>query len=188
MIKKREITITILIALICVAGYVNWNYQKQEKDAPAMATAQDSPKTTGAQTNVTQTSGNANAVSDQNQPAENNTGYFSEDQINKDKSKSESIDLLNKIIANENSTAEAKAKAQDSVLFLSKSIEMENRAQTLLKAKGFVDTNVLISQDVVNVIIKTSGLSPTDVTKIRDIASEVSGFSYDSIKIIEVKK
>jgi stage III sporulation protein AH len=178
-IKKREITITILIALICVAGYVNWNYQRQQ--ALTVSTREASELTANEQ--------NIPAASPVQEDDAQSTegGYFSEQKINKEKAKSESIELLNKILSNENASDEAKQKVQEDILFLSKSIEMEERAQTLLRAKGFQDTNVLISTDVVNVIVKTQGLNKTDVAKIRDIAAEVSGMPYDAIKIIEVK-
>ena len=54
---------------------------------------------------------------------------------------------------NENSTEEAKQKAQEQMMALSKAIEKEAYIENLIKAKGFDDVIVYLDEGIANIIL-----------------------------------
>ena len=66
-------------------------------------------------------------------------------------------------------------------------VEKEGNVENLLKAKGFKDAIVYITDDSVSVTVKTDGLTAADSAKIYDIVISETGVSSDKIKIIEIK-
>ena len=65
--------------------------------------------------------------------------------------------------------------------------EKEGNIENLLKAKGFSDVLVYITDDSVSVTVKTEGLTTADTAKIFDIVVAETGISSEKIKIIEIK-
>lgn len=65
--------------------------------------------------------------------------------------------------------------------------EREGNIENLLKAKGFSDVIVYITDDTVSVTVKTEGLTTADTAKIYDIVVSETGISAEKIKIIEIK-
>ena len=61
----------------------------------------------------------------------------------------------------------------------------EANAEALIKAKGFEDCIVVISDASANVIVKSSGLSEAEVAQILDAVYTETGVTPDKIKIIE---
>ena len=63
----------------------------------------------------------------------------------------------------------------------------ENKAENLIKAKGFSDCVVYITDNSASITVKTEQLSASDVAKIQEIVSSQTGILIKNIKIVEVK-
>lgn len=163
---RRQIVLSGLILLIAIAGYINLNYTGVEMENEI----------------VTEVVPEYDSVPVVAQPVKNE---FEELKIERDKSKSESMAVFREIVDNEKTTVEAREKAQADLSATAKTAETEKMLESLLKAKGFEETIVYITTDKVNVIVKTDGLVPTEITKIKDVVIENTGFDANSIKIVE---
>ncbi len=162
---RRQLILSGLILMIAIAGYINLNYtgiNAEEEVINEVMPEEVVPVV-------------ATPVKDE----------FAEMKIERDKSKSESMAVFREIVENEKTTQEAREKAQADLAASAKSAETERMLEALLEAKNFKDTIVYISGDNVNIIVKTDGLVPSEAAKIKDIVIENTGFSADSVKIVE---
>lgn len=60
-------------------------------------------------------------------------------------------------------------------------------AENLIKAKGFEDAILFVSDDYINVVVKSDGLEAKDIAQITDVITKSTGVSLDRITIIERK-
>ena len=59
--------------------------------------------------------------------------------------------------------------------------------ENLIKAKGFEDAVIFLSNDIANVVVKATGLKQNEVAQITDIVTKTTGINLDKITIIERK-
>jgi stage III sporulation protein AH len=113
--------------------------------------------------------------------------FFVEYRLERDKIRSEQVNLLREMINNPNSNQDLKSRAQNRLLELTKSLEKEMEIESLIRARGYKDAIAFIHQNSVDIIIATSGLQKKDVAKIGDITAKTTGLGLEDITIIEKK-
>lgn len=160
-INKRHLTLLGLVVVIAVAGYVNINYTSQDA-VETMATIN---------TDV---------------PAIENDEYTVA-VMERDSKRSESMQVYRDIIDNSNCDREIKENAQTMLTSSAEYINDENTIENTLKAKGIEKSVVYIDGKEVTAIIYDKELDEILVSQIKDIISNISGFSAEKIKIIENK-
>ncbi len=171
VLHKKQIVIGALVAMVGVAGYLNWKYEDTEQV--------DSPTVVVANSDKEERIGEATFVS--------NTGedYFLSCKNNRETVRSKAVDLLKSIINNSASSQEAKAKAEEQMIDISRNIEAEGNIENLIKAKGFENAIVFINDGCVTVTVKSDGLTASETAKIKDII--LGEIKNNNIKIVEVK-
>ena len=109
--------------------------------------------------------------------------FYTEYRIERDRLRSERIDLLREVAKAGKNEDNARQKAQDTIMKITferqKELEMEN----LIKAKGFSDALIFIRDNSVNAIIKTNTLSKEEVMQIADIIAKSTGVRPEDITI-----
>lgn len=65
-------------------------------------------------------------------------------------------------------------------------IETEGKIENLIKAKGFEDCMVYISEDSADVMVKTDGLLANEAAVIKDIIIQTTDIPVENVKILEV--
>ena len=160
--NKRQVILAGLVVMIGVAGYVNLNYQSNEA-TPVSSTIADIPT------------------------AAKEDDYFTTARLEKEKSRSSAMDIYRELIENPQSSQEIKQKSQADLSASAKAIENEAILENLIKAKGFDNVVVCISEGGANVIVKTSGLVPAQVAQIKDLVIEKTKITSEKIKIVEIK-
>ncbi len=176
--KKKQIVTTTLVALLVVAGYLNFVYLDSSLPDGGMMVSGEPSET--EEINY----GEAKFVSNTNS---SKNDYFSEAKINKEKAKSEALNMLRQVSENPAATAEEKKIAQQQILQMAKKTETEMTIENILKGKGFSEVSAYFSEDMITVAIRTDGLTPADVAKIRDVVIAESKLKADQIKIMEIK-
>lgn len=111
--------------------------------------------------------------------------FFVEYRIERDRTRSEQINLLREMINNPNSDKNLKTQAQERLLKITNNIEKEMEIESLIRARGYNDGIAFIHDHSVELIIATEGLEKKDVIKIGDIISKTTGISLENITIIE---
>ena len=177
IIGKRQVVLAVLIVALAAAVYLNWRF----------AAAQGGLDLTGETTSSKQL-GDAQYV---NQNASNSVPaedtYFAQAKTDRDKSQSDALKILQDVVNDAKSSAEAKAKASADISQMAKNIEWQSAVENLIKAKDFENGIVIITGDQVNVIVKTSALLDTDILQIQDIVTGQTKLPLDNIKIVERK-
>lgn len=109
--------------------------------------------------------------------------YFVNYRIEREKVRSQQIELLREIVDNPNSVSEVRKNAQEKMLTITQNMENELKLENLIKAKNYQDAVVLIQPESVMVVIKILELAVGDGTKIADIVANTTGHNYEDIII-----
>jgi stage III sporulation protein AH len=73
------------------------------------------------------------------------------------------------------------------MISIAKSTEIETKIEGLIKAKGFSDCMVYISDESVNVVVASKGLSQEQAAQINEIVIAETKRDASAIKIVEIK-
>lgn len=114
-----------------------------------------------------------------------NRNYYIEYKLSRDKLRASLVDRLDDIVSNDKTDSKTRGKAQREIMTIGHISEKELQIEGLIKAKGFDDSLVVLTEEDVKVIISTSELSEQDMIKILDIVKEETKFDINNIKIIE---
>ncbi len=163
VLRKKQILIVGIAALVAVAGYLNFSYGDTSSD----------PETLGEVKLV-------NSSTEE-------TDFFNEARLEREIERSESVASLQTIARDAATSAEGKAAAEAEVVNLTRLSETESSIETMLFAKGFEDAVIYIGKDSVTAIVKTNGLESGAVAQIVDLITAQTGIPADKIKIIEAQ-
>lgn len=176
--KKRN-----LLILLCAVIFVLSVYMMFLGGIPKLAEEQNA-----GDENLTQTlAGLEAAPQDKQAMGEKDTDFFIDYKLERDRLRGQEADYLRELINNPNASSESKEKAQQDLIELSKKVEKEMIAENLIKAKGFEDAIMFLSDDFINVVVKSEGLKAKDIAQITDAITKSTGVTLDKITIIERK-
>lgn len=172
IIGKRQILLGLLILTLGGAVYLNW-YLNNDNEHNVSETITDS--NIGDAIFV-----NANVSSSGDE-------YFTETRKNRQEAREESLESLKDIVDNPKSDASSIKTASDEAVRISTFANIESNVESLVKAKGFKDCIAVMSSKDISVLVMCDKLLSSDTIQIQDIAATATGYSYENIKIIEIK-
>jgi len=108
--------------------------------------------------------------------------FFTEYRLERDKIRSERSDLLREIIQNA-PTQDTKQQAQETILKMTLEKQREVEMENLIKAKGFADALVVVRDNSVSAIVKTTALTHEEVVQVAEVISRISGIKPGDITI-----
>ena len=114
----------------------------------------------------------------------NPSQFYSAYRLEREKVRSRQIELLDNIVNNSNSTAEARAAAQASQLAMIKAMNQEIQLENLLKAKDFTEAAVFIQESNVTIVVNGT-LDTTAAAKIADLVKSTIGISMDNVVVMQ---
>lgn len=109
--------------------------------------------------------------------------YIAGVQLNREQIRAKNKETLMELINNEQITEVEKQAAIQGMIELTEVEEKENAAETLLKAKGFVDPVVSITSGKVDVVINAVSLTDPERAQIEDIVKRKTEIGADGIVI-----
>lgn len=130
---------------------------------------------------------NSSVSSGQNETQTTTVGYFQSYRTTRESTRDQEMLYYDAIIANETSTDDAVKNAENAKLSLISQMEKELVVEGLIKAKGFDDCVVTISDSNVNAVVKADELSSTEVAQIVAVIQSQLNTSIENIKIIPVE-
>jgi stage III sporulation protein AH len=110
--------------------------------------------------------------------------FFVEYRLERDRTRSRQIELLQSIVDNPNSAQTQRQEAQKKILTITTTLEQELKLENLIKAKGYQDAVLFIQPTSVIVIVQASNFGPNDATKIADLVSKTTGHDMEQITVI----
>lgn len=156
--KKQLITATLALAL-GAAIFVNWYYSEPQKRISPNASQQTTQSSEN--TNL----GDAQYVSATTASAESVAGFKLKRETAHDKAK----ETYNSVIKDSASSAQAVAKATESLSRLAANIKDEADLENLITAKISGDCIVILDEDVCQVIVAKGSSTPIQVCKLRSL-------------------
>lgn len=196
-IRKRNIVLTFLAVLGIAFLAIEWSgipqkfLGKEKETAPAATLAAESKmERQPAQKNGETTETTANVVKMPGEVAlsgDKGANFFVDYRLDRQRARGQRLELLREIINNPASEKEARNKAQQEILTISKNISRELELENLIRAKGFDDAIVFLEEDSANVVVKSENVTPEEATRICDLVARGTGIPEQNIIIIPQK-
>ena len=112
-----------------------------------------------------------------------NGAFFVEYRLERDRTRSQQIDLLREIVNNSNSSDDIRKEAQTRLLAISQAIDTEMKLENLIRAEDFKDAVVFVEEKSVTIIIQAPVLTQPDREKLTAITARVTGISAENIAV-----
>ena len=158
-INKKVLVIAGLAILLAVTGVLNWKFAADKK---------------------------ARQQAEGNGGTEQTVSSFADFRTERERVRTQELTSIDSIINNENTDTQTLAEAQKMKLELTDTMEKELLIEGLLKAKGFEDAVITISDTTVNVIVKQKDLTKQQVAQVLEIVLREAGdISAENVKISE---
>ncbi len=195
-LNVKNALVAMSLALIAVAGYINVKYYSENEDAinagkdlysgnlsgesdiPGIVNndkENDSPVMGDGAGGETSTESSGTADDD----------YFSIAVISRQRSRDESIELLMTMLEKDGATEAQKEEITAEMSRIADEIASEVNIENLIKAKGMEECVAVISSGNANIIVRSDGLTPSEVAQIKEIVYLNTDIHPKNIKIIE---
>lgn len=151
---KKIIVLSVMVALLVATGVLNWALNDRLIASDPI---------------------DANAVTET---------FFSAYRSEREATRESEFLYLDAIISSETSSEAAKTAAEEQKLGLVERMEKEMQLESLVKAKGFEDAIVTMSDSGVNVVVGTAELTAEQAAQIYDIVRSETDLTAGDVKII----
>ena len=111
--------------------------------------------------------------------------YFAMALLNRNEAFDTAYETLVSVTTSEVATDEAKSAAFNQITVMAENKQLEANIETLIKAKGFDECIAVISENYVDVIIKSDGLLANEIAQIQEIVLKQAGILPANLTIIE---
>ena len=152
--KKKIVILSVMIALLLVTGFVN---------VALNSTISSDLSTTTSTTNA---------------------NFYSTYRTDRENTRLQEIQHYDEIIASATASEESKADAEEKKLALITQMEKELVTEGIIRGKGFEDVVITTSNSNINVFIKASELTESEVAQITSVVTTQMNVEIDKIIII----
>ena len=174
VIKKKYVALASLILMLSAAVYVNYLYTSGELDLVT-----DANKNYGDSILVDGEAGNV----------ETNVGeYFSAARLSRQQAREEAVQTIKNLYVSEETDDEQSVSLNQKAEEIATNMELENKLESMIKAKGFNDCVVYISDEYADVMVETEGLLATEAALIKEAIIQETSVPVENISIVEISK
>ena len=114
--------------------------------------------------------------------------YFSEARVSRQKSRDEAVATIENLYGVAQDDSEQVSVLSEKAGEIAANMELENKIENIIKAKGFEDCIVYISGEYADVMVQTEGLLPTEAAVIKEAIILETSVPVENISIVEVNK
>lgn len=172
------------------AQYVSSN-EEVEEASPDGETQDGETETTAADNGDGEENGGENAEGTQAEEtsggAEAGADYFDRAKLDREESRSKSLEILNQTAQNESFDEEIRKKAGDKILTVADNVQKESEIEGIAQSKGYSEICVYVDNDDANVVVRKDGFNNDDVVKLTELVTDHLKISAQNVKIVEVK-
>lgn len=185
---KRNAVVAAIALFVCVAVYLNWNYEQEVGKTLGESTmvGKEDPLVT-QDDQSTQQEKTEETLAEETQSG--NSDYFATARLNRQQSRDSALALLQDAAAKEDADETLKEEVNQSIQTMADYTVTEAQIENLVVAKGYQDCVAFIGENSLSlaVAMPEGGLTDVDTAKIVDVIQQTSNFSADQIKIIGVE-
>ena len=120
--------------------------------------------------------------------SESNMGsknYFVEYRLSRDKLRGTLVERLDGIVKDENTNENSREEAQKEIIRIGRNSEKELQIEGLVKAKGYEDALVFLTNDDIKIVVSSTEIGEQDMVKILEIVKSETEYTMDNIKIMK---
>lgn len=203
VLKKKEIVAASLVVLIGVAGYLNWSYQdtirvqdgesyvetgKRLGEAQYVSSNEENVEESGdAQETLEDTAGNGEEQGGEKSENTASADYFERAKLDREESRSKSLEILNQTAENESFDDEIRKKAGEKILVVADNVQKETEIEGLAQSKGYSEICVYVDADDANVVVRKEGFNDDDVLRLTEIVTDCLKISAQNVRIVEIQ-
>lgn len=175
--SKTKVVASVLVLLLAVGIGGNWYWENSDISSK-ISSITSSGKTLGEATFV-------DATTEVSQTTESE--YFSTARVERQSARDETLETLQAVIDSESEDSEAHKVAAEKIAAVSSHIEIENKIETLVQAKGVQNCLAVVSEDGtrVDVIIDSEELTDALILQIKEIATSQLDCGFENVTIIQ---
>lgn len=176
--RKTKLAISCFVFLLGVGVMGNWYWENSDLSNNVSTISSAKEKILGEATFVDATT----------QPTTENQ-YFSSARVERQNARDESLEKLQNVIDSVSQGDDAKKQASEKVAKISDMINIENKIETLVTAKGVKNCIAVINENSskVDIIVDVDELTDTVILQIKEIATAQLGCTYEDVTIIQSK-
>lgn len=175
--RKRKLLVSVFVLLLALGIGGNWYWENSDISAKISSIA-TSAKTLGEATFV-------DATTEVTTTAESE--YFSSARVERQTARDEALEKLQAVIDAPEESEDAHKLVAEKIAAISSYIDIENKIETLVEAKGVSNCLAVISEDGtrVDVIIDSEELSDELALQIKEIATTQLKCGFENVTIIQ---
>ena len=177
-LKKKNVILGSLMALLVIASYVNYNIYS---DDLSPVSENDNPLNAKLVNSLTE-------EEIMNGEMSVSGSFFLDYRLEREASCAENIETLKAITSSEVSSEESINDANEVMIQLVQLSENEMQLENMILSKGYEDCVVFLHDEYVNVLVKTDTLSTAQAVQIQDIVSKQCDVPLSQIYIAATGK
>lgn len=171
-LKKKHIAVASMVLMLSAAVYINYLYAAGDLDNFV-----ETGKNYGDSILV---EGNAE------EEITDTAAYFSEARVSRQQSRDDAVATIENLYGSAEEDAEQVSVLAEKASEIASNMEVENKIESMIKAKGFEDCIVYISGGYADVMVQTEGLLPTEAAVIKEAIIQETSVPVENISIVEV--
>lgn len=175
--KRTKTALSVFVLLLAVGLGGNWYWENSDISSKISAVAGQT-KTLGEATYV-------DATTEPTTEAPND--YFSSARMDRQNARDKALEELQKVISATDESEESRKTASENIAKISSNIEIENKIETLVQAKGVKNCIAVVSDDSsrVDVIVDVEELTDDVILQIKEISIQQLNCSFENVTIIQ---
>jgi len=171
--NKRTVMMCAMLGVLVVTGAVSLRYSSMAQDVQKEAIEQVQVQETVAQVQ-------ADPVMEE----ESVETFFASYRSERNSVRAQEVAYLDSIIQNRSTEKDVLSQAQTRKLEITRRMEQEVTVEGLLRAKGFSDAIVTLSDSTVNVVVSDAVLTEAQAAQILQIVMDETNMTAQNVKII----
>ena len=185
-ILKRNAVVGAVVLFVCVAVYLNWDYQRTGQATDVGKTLGEAALVAGETGDPLLGAGGAQQPLQQGDAAADE--YFANARLNRQQARDSALTMLQDSVAGESVDAASKELVNLAIQTMADSTVTEAQIENLIVAKGYKNCVAFIGEESVSVVVQAAGeeLTAVDTARITDIVTQATSFGANQIKIIQV--
>lgn len=179
--RRTKFAVAAFVLLLGVGVMGNWYYENTDFASSVKPVISTKSKTLGEAELVDATTNNVEIKSE--------SEYFSSARLDRQSARDEAIEKLQSVIDDDKSSAEVKKTATEGIAKISDTINIENKIESLVTAKGADNCIAVVNDDAtrVDIIVDVPELTDSLILQIKEIAMQQLGCSFKDVSIIQSK-
>ncbi len=189
---RRNAVVGAIVLFVCVAVYLNWNYEQQAGKTLGQA------ELVGAETTdpllegtvaIEETPMEGEGETEEETAASTVSDYFATAKLNRQQARDTALTLLQDAMSGDNVNEAMQEEANTAIQTMADYTVTEAQIENLVVAKGYADCVAFIGEQSLSLAVAQpeGGITDQDTAKILDVVMQSTDFTAAQIKIIEVE-